>query len=142
MATKNKTKETEVDVSSFIENTVENVQKKADSYQLIDLFQRLTGCEAKMWGPTIIGFGSYAYTYESGHSGESPLLGFSPRKAAISLYIVFPGQINQTLIDQLGKFTMGKACIYVKKLSDINLKVLEQLCLDTLNRAPKKNIPN
>ena len=81
-----------------------------------------------MWGPSIIGFGSYHYKYASGHEGDAPLIGFSPRKAAFSLYVFSPTQENEQLLDGLGKFKMGKACIYVKKLSDLNLDALEKLC--------------
>ena len=87
MATKNKTNETEVNVKDFINSYVENEQKKADSFQLIELMTKWSGFEPKMWGPTIIGCGSYHYKYASGHEGDMPLLGFSPRKAEFSLYV-------------------------------------------------------
>jgi hypothetical protein len=80
-----------------------------------------------MWGPTIIGFGSYHYKYASGHEGDSPILGFSPRKAAFSLYIYSSTTESKNLLNDLGKFRMGKACIYIRRLSDINIKTLEQL---------------
>lgn len=130
---KNKTNETEVNVTDFINSYVENEQKKADSFELIKLMQNWTGFEPKMWGPTIIGFGSCHYKYASGHEGDMPLLGFSPRKAAFSLYIYAPTEDNSDLLDGLGKFKMGKACIYVKKLSDINSDALEKICLATLD---------
>lgn len=130
---KNKTNETEVNVTDFINSYVENEQKKADSFELIKLMQNWTGFEPKMWGPTIIGFGSCHYKYASGHEGDMPLLGFSPRKAAFSLYIYAPTEENSHLLDGLGKFKMGKACIYVKKLSDINSDALEKMCLATLD---------
>lgn len=87
-----------------------------------------SGFEPKMWGPSIIGFGSYHYKYASGHEGDAPLIGFSPRKAALSLYVFSPLAENKHLLDELGKFKMGKACIYAKKLSDINIPALEKLC--------------
>lgn len=130
---KNKTNETEVNVTDFINSYVENDQKKADSFELIKLMQNWTGFEPKMWGPTIIGFGSCHYKYASGHEGDMPLLGFSPRKAAFSLYIYAPTEDNSHLLDGFGKFKMGKACIYVKKLSDINSDVLEKMCLATID---------
>ena len=81
-----------------------------------------------MWGSTIVGFGSYHYKYASGHEGDSPLIGFSPRKAQFSLYVFSPVEENKHLLDGLGKYKISKACIYVKKLSDINIDVLEKLC--------------
>ncbi len=132
MATKNKTTETEVDVKEFINSYVENEQKKADSFQLIELMSMWSGFEPKMWGPTIIGFGNYHYKYASGHEGDMPLLGFSPRKAEFSLYVFSPTEESKQLLDELGKFKMGKSCIYVKKLADINLVTLEKLCMDSI----------
>lgn len=132
MAKANKTKETEVNVTDFINSYVENEQKKADSYQLIKLMSEWSGFEPKMWGPTIIGFGSYHYKYASGHEGDMPLIGFSPRKAEFSLYVYSPTEESKPLLGELGKFKMGKACIYVKKLSDINLDTLEKLCKTTI----------
>ena len=127
MAKKNKTTSTEVNVTDFITSYVDNDQKKADSFQLIKLMSELTGFDPKMWGPTIIGFGSYHYKYASGHEGDAPLIGFSPRKAAISLYVYSQTEENKHLLENLGKFKMGKACIYVKKLSDINISVLQKI---------------
>jgi Domain of unknown function (DU1801) len=132
MAIKNKTTVTEVDVMDFINGYVDNVQKKNDSFQLIELMKQWSGFPAKMWGPTIIGFGSYHYKYASGHEGDSMLIGFSPRKAEFSLYVSAPGNDNKQLLDTLGKYKMGKACIYFKKLTDLNLEVLEKLCKATI----------
>ena len=127
MATKNKTAETEVAVTDFIHAFVEKEEKKADSFRLIELMREWSGFEPKMWGPTIIGFGSYHYKYASGHQGDAPLIGFSPRKAEFSLYVISPGHDNEALLAELGKFKMGKACIYFKKLADLNLDTLEKL---------------
>jgi hypothetical protein len=117
---KNKTTETKQDVIAFIDAFADTEQKKLDSYGLIDIMHKATGFEPKMWGPSIIGFGTYHYKYESGHEGDAPLVAFSPRKAAISLYIFSGLEEHKPLIENLGKFKMGKSCIYVKKLSDIN----------------------
>jgi hypothetical protein len=134
---KNKTSETEQSVQDFLEISLNDENKKADAFALLELMKNISGHEPKMWGPSIIGFGSYSYTYPSGHSGEAPLIGFSPRKAAISLY-VFTGLEEHThLLDGLGKFTMGKACIYVKKLSDIDQKVLLSLMKHTIKHLKK-----
>jgi hypothetical protein len=129
---KNKTTETEVDVFDFIESYVDNDQKKADSYKLIELMSEWSGFEPKMWGPTIIGFGSYHYKYASGHEGDAPLLGFSPRKAQFSLYVYSKTEKSDALLTDLGKFKMGKACIYFKKLTDINITVVEKLSMETI----------
>jgi hypothetical protein len=85
-----------------------------------------------MWGPTIIGFGSYHYKYASGHEGDAPMLGFSPRKAEFSLYVYSPREDNTHLLDNFGKYKMGKACIYIKKLADIDISVLEVMCRDSI----------
>ena len=133
MASKNKTQPTEVDVKEFINSYVDNEQKKIDSFQLIDLIQEWSDSEPKMWGPTIIGFGTYHYKYASGHEGDAPVLGFSPRKTAFSLYVYSDTEKSQSLLNDLGKFKMGKACIYIKKLSDIDINILKELCLDSID---------
>jgi hypothetical protein len=132
MAKKNKTVETEVSVIDFINSYVDNDQKKEDSFRLIELMREWSGFEPKMWGPTIIGFGSYHYKYASGHEGDAPLIGFSPRKAEFSLYVYSQTAESKSLLEKLGKFKMGKACIYAKKLSDINISTLEKLCQETI----------
>jgi len=129
---KNKTTETEVDVIDFIKSYVDNDQKKADSFKLIELMSEWSGFNPRMWGPTIIGFGSYHYKYASGHEGNAPLLGFSPRKAQFSLYVYSKTDKSDLLLKDFGKFKMGKACIYVKKLADINISILEGLCTETI----------
>lgn len=129
---KNKTIETEVDVFDFINSYVDKEQKKADSLELIKLISDWSGFEPKMWGPTIIGFGSYHYKYASGHEGDAPMLGFSPRKAQFSLYVYSKTEKSDMLLNKLGKFKMGKACIYIKKLDDIDISILEGLCLESI----------
>ncbi len=127
----NKTQQTEADVFNFIEKTA-TPQQQEDSFTLIKIMQNITGEPPKMWGPSIIGFGTYHYVYASGHSGDAPLLGFSPRKAAISLYVYDCNQEGSNYLQDLGKYKMGKACIYVKKLNDINLDILEKLMLESI----------
>lgn len=139
MATKNKTTETTVDVTGFVNQYVDNEQKKSDSFQLIELMTKWSGFTPKMWGPTIIGFGYYQYKYASGHSGEAPLIGFSPRKAAFSLYVYLPTEENDQLLNDLGKFKMAKACIYIKKLSDINILTLEKICKSTIENLKQNH---
>ncbi|MEZ5071715.1 MAG: DUF1801 domain-containing protein [Bacteroidales bacterium] len=132
MAKKNKTTETEASVYDFLDAFVENEQKKQDSLKLIELMKTWSGHEPKMWGPSIIGFGSYHYKYASGHEGDSMLIGFSPRKAAFSLYAYAPGLEKEEMLRELGKIKMGKGCIYFKRLSDLNLEVLEKICRATV----------
>ncbi len=135
---KNKTNPTHEDVSAFIAHFADTEQKRLDSFNLIALMQEASGFEAKMWGPSIIGFGTYHYKYESGHEGDAPLVGFSPRKAAISLY-VFTGLPNhEHLLSDLGKYKMGKACIYIKKLSDVNPEALKKIIKSTINYLQTK----
>lgn len=128
---KNKTQATEVQVEDFL-STIENASQIEDSKILIELMEKLSNESATMWGPSIIGFGSYSYTYDSGHSGIAALVGFSPRKAAISLYVYTETDKNKDLLSRLGKFKMGKACIYVNKLSDIDLSVLSKMIEETI----------
>ncbi|PKP16908.1 MAG: hypothetical protein CVU07_05385 [Bacteroidetes bacterium HGW-Bacteroidetes-23] len=129
---KTKTAETEVKVTDFIHSFVDNDQKKEDSFRLIELMKEWSGFEAKMWGPSIIGFGSYHYKYASGHEGDAPLIAFSPRKAAFSLYVFSAREDNKHLLDNLGKFKITKGCIYIKKLADIDISILEKMCLDSI----------
>lgn len=121
-----KTKPTDQSVIEFIES-VESKQKKADAYELLDIFTSTTGFEAKMWGPSIIGFGSYHYVYPTGHEGDAPLVGFSPRKAKISLYFATGDPDRAPLLDRFGKHTSGKSCVYINKVADIDQEVLKEL---------------
>lgn len=139
MATKTKTTETQANVTDFINNFADSEQKKQDSIRLIELMRAWSGHEPKMWGPTMIGFGSYHYKYASGHEGDSMLIGFSPRKAQFSLYVSAPENDDKQLLEQLGKYKMGKACIYFKKLSDLNLDILEQLSKATIKYVVENN---
>jgi hypothetical protein len=132
-----KTKETDNSVIEFIEN-VENPKKREDAYKLIDIFTETTGFDAKMWGPSIIGFGSYHYKYESGHEGDAPLVGFSPRKAKVSLYFA-PGETKrEELLKNFGKYTTGKACVYINKIADIEITVLKELITLSVQFLQKK----
>src|SRR5690554_8109630 len=139
MMAKTKTTYTGKDVMDFVNSYVDNEQKKADSIRLIELMQEWSGFEPKMWGPTIIGFGNYHYKYKSGHEGDAPVLGFSPRKTAFSLYIYSDTEKSKSLIQSLGKFKMAKACIYINKLEDININVLQELCIESINYISEHN---
>lgn len=134
----NKTKATDQSIMDFVRG-VENEQKRQDSLALIELMKDASGHEPKMWGESIIGFGSYHYKYQSGHEGDAPLVGFSPRKSAISLY--FSCDINGEhgeLLEKLGKFKTGKGCLYVNKLSDVNIEILKELAKDSIKFTLEK----
>ena len=126
-----KMKETEKSVIEFIES-MEHEKKKADGFQLLEIFEEVTGYAAKMWGPSIIGFRSYHYKYASGREGDAPLVGFSPRKAKISLYLAYESEEREKLLESFGKHTKSKACIYVNKLADIDTNVLKDLIKHTV----------
>lgn len=129
-----KTKQTNANVEDFINMFANTEQKRKDSFELLKIMQDFTGFEPKMWGPSIIGFGQYHYKSEkSRQEGDWPLVGFSPRKAAISLYVYSdcPGQDD--LLKELGKFKMGKGCIYVNKLSDIDQETLKKMMKLTID---------
>ena len=138
MATKNKTVYNELSAIDFIDAYVDNDQKKQDSLQLIELMEKWSGFKPRMYGSTIVGFGTYHYKYASGHEGDAPLIGFSPRKAEFSLYVYAPEVEDKKLLNELGKYKMGKACIYFKKLADLNLDVLEKLCKTTISYLQNK----
>lgn len=134
-----KTKQTEADVHEFINSFANTEQKKKDSFELLKIMQDFTGFEPRMWGPSIIGFGKYHYKSErSRQEGDWPLVGFSPRKAAISLYIHCGCEGQENLLEGLGKYTMGKSCIYIKKLSDINRDLLKEIMKSTIDYLKKK----
>lgn len=140
MAYEQKIKETDESVIEFIES-VDHPKKRADAYQLLDIFTETTGYSAKMWGPSIIGFGSYHYKYDSGHEGEWMLVGFSPRKAKLSLYFATGDTERDQLLKDFGKHTTGKACVYINKLADIDVEVLKALIRQSVSFL-KKTYPN
>lgn len=134
-----KTKQHDGDVLSFIKDFANTEQKQEDSLKLIDIMEKLSGHPAKMWGTSMIGFGSYHYKSDrSTQEGDWPLIGFSPRKAAISLYVFSGLPEHESLLEDLGKFKRGKACLYINKLSDINQKSLERLILETIDFLDKR----
>ncbi len=133
---KNKTTETSISVNDFI-NTIKDETKRNDSFHLIELIKKQTGFESKMWGPSIIGFGSYHYKYDSGHEGDSPLVGFSPRASAITLYLSGHFEKRDELLEKLGKHKTDKGCIYVKKLDDINIEILQKMITNHIKHVQK-----
>lgn len=122
----NKTKATDADVLEFI-NNVPDERKRQDALVVLELMREVTGEEPKMWGPSIVGFGSYHYKYASGREGDAPNTGFSPRKQALTLYIMGGFERYDELMAKLGKHTTGSSCLYVKRLSDIDQNVLREL---------------
>jgi len=134
-----KTKQTEASVEDFINSFVVTEQRRKDSFDLLKIMSEHTGYEPKMWGSSIIGFGSYHYKSEkSTQEADWPMVGFSPRKAAISLYVYMGTPAQKQQLNDLGKFKMGKACIYVKKLSDINIEVFKELMSETIKTLNAK----
>ena len=128
-----KTRATEVSVDDFIE-AVPIPQRREDAKKVLAMLERLTGEPASMWGPSIIGFGRYHYQYASGHGGTMCRMGFSPRKAELVLYFLTEtgGEREQAQLARLGKHRTGKCCLYIRKLSDVDEAVLEELAADTL----------
>ena len=127
----NKTKPTELSVTAFID-ALTNETRRADAEVLVKLMQSATGEKPKMWGPSIIGFGSYHYKYESGREGDMPVIAFSPRKAATVLYGMTGFSEVATLLAKLGKHSTGKGCLYIKKLADVDQHVLEAMMVKSL----------
>jgi len=130
-----KTRPTGVAVDSFLD-AVPDPQRREDGRALRAMFERITGEAATMWGPSIVGFGEYHYKYESGHEGDMCRIGFSPRAKELVLYIGATNAEAADLLARLGKHKTGKSCLYVKRLSDIDTKVLEQMIRTELKRAP------
>jgi len=129
----NKTKPNNVSVSAFID-AITDQGRRADAKTLVRLMQKAAGEKPKMWGPSIIGFGSYHYVYEGGREGDMPVIAFSPRKAATVLYGL---SSSEALLPKLGKYTRGKGCVYIKKLADVDQKVLEAMVAKAVaGRAP------
>lgn len=133
----NKTKTTDANVTEFIQK-VENEVKRKDSFVLVDFFKSITGHEPKMYGPTIVGFGNYHYKYASGHEGDAPLAAFSPRKDAIVFYFEPEFPNKEKFLEKLGKHKTSKGCVYVKKLEDINLSILEDMAKASIKETQTK----
>mgnify|MGYP001430073104 CR=1 FL=1 len=134
----NKTVETSDSVTAFID-AVPDETKRDDARRLITIMKNLTGFEPKMWGPSIIGFGSYHYKYATGREGDAPLTGFSPRKNELSIYLNAEFSGKEDLLQQLGKHKSGKGCLYIKKLQDIDEKVLEKLIKQSVSSIKMRN---
>lgn len=122
----NKTKATAADAQAFL-TAIENPQRRADGQALATIMTRISGEPPVMWGPSIVGFGLHRYKYESGRQGEICSIGFSPRKAALVLYLSCDLDSSQALLDRLGKHERGRGCLYLKKLADVDAEVLEEM---------------
>ena len=122
----NKTKPTGAGVTAFL-NSVEDRQKRADCRKVAAMMRRATGKRAKMWGTSIVGFGTYHYKYDSGREGDFMLTGFSPRKQALTVYVMPGFSKYGSLMKKLGKYKTGKSCLYIKRLADVDERVLERL---------------
>jgi hypothetical protein len=130
-----KTKPTEISPRAFIDN-VENEQRRKDGHELAALMKKVTGKPAKMWGPSIVGFDQYHYKYATGHEGDMPITGFSPRKQSLVLYLG-PGLEDKKLMAKLGKHKTGKGCLYINKLDDVDRNVLFELVTKSVEQMRK-----
>ncbi|MGB5497405.1 MAG: DUF1801 domain-containing protein [Maribacter sp.] len=133
----NKTRPTATSVPSFLESVEDEIQRQ-DSYTLLGIMKKITAEEPVMWGPSIIGFGSYHYKYDSGREGDMMLTGFSPRKQNLSVYIMAGFAKYEELLKELGKHKTGKSCLYIKRLSEINMDVLTELIKVSYNHFNHK----
>jgi hypothetical protein len=133
-----KTKEHDASVNDFIA-TLDNEVQRNDCKKLLQMMQAITKEKAKMWGPSIIGFGKYHYRYASGHEGDMCLTGFSPRKQNMTVYILPGFENHKNLMRGLGKYKIGKSCLYFKKMADINEQVLKQLIETSVHEMKKLN---
>jgi hypothetical protein len=133
-----KTKQNDGSVTKFL-NTVTDETKRKDCFEIITMMKAVTKHEPKMWGPAIIGFDSYHYKYESGHEGDMCMIGFSPRKQNITLYVKAGAEEQNSLLEKLGKHKTGKGCLYINKLSDVNEDVLKKIIKTGYDYMKKTN---
>ncbi len=133
----NKTKPTDASIDDYILSRA-NAQQRADCRELMALFKRVTRQTPRMWGPSIVGYGSYRYTYESGRTGEAPLAAFAIRGRELVVYLATEGQKQKSLLSKLGKHKVGKACLYFKQLADIDKSVLEKLVVGSVTEVNRR----
>lgn len=131
-----KTKPTKASVEKFI-NQLTDETRREDCFKVAKMMEEITGFKPQMWGPSIIGFGSYHYKYASGQEGDWPIAAFSPRKQDLTLYLLPGFQKNADLMEQLGKHSTGKSCLYIKRLSDVHTPTLKKLIRDSVKRMRK-----
>ena len=134
----NKTKPTGASVDDFLASRASE-QQHADCRQLMVLLERVTGHPPHMWGPSIVGYGSYRYTYDSGHTGEAPVAGFAIRGRDLVAYIDAESETQRSLLARLGKHRIGKSCLYFKRLSDLDQSVLEQLVTNSIAEVKRRH---
>ena len=127
----NKTKLTDISIDDYIASRA-NARQKADCRELMALLKKVTRQAPRMWGPSIVGYGSYRYTYDSGRSGEAPLTGFAIRGRELVVYLVADGQAGRSLLSKLGKHKLGKSCLYFKQLADLDRSALEKLVVGSV----------
>lgn len=127
----NKTVETNHSVTDFI-NNIDNEARRADCFKLNSIISSQTGLSPKMWGSAIVGYGSYHYKYKSGHEGDAPLVGFASRTNALVLYLAVDFDTKDVLLQKLGKYKLGKGCLYIKKLADVDTDVLLVMTADSV----------
>jgi hypothetical protein len=132
----NKTTPNDQDVAEFL-NTIEDERKRKDSFTILELMKQASGMEPKMWGSSIVGFGSYHYKYESGREGDTILAGFSPRKQNLTLYGLGGFEQFDHMLQKLGKHTTGKGCLYIKRLDDVDLPTLKSLIEESFKNKTK-----
>lgn len=133
-----KTKKNDADVTTFL-NSVENEKRKADSFVVLELMKKITQSEPNMWGPSIIGLGHFHYKYASGRENDWFLTGFSPRKQSLTLYIMSGFDKYEEILSRLGKYKTGKSCLYINKLEDVDMKVLEELISSSVDYLKSKS---
>jgi hypothetical protein len=137
MMAKNKTQRTERSVDDFLD-TLDADERRRDAVSVVKIMKRATGAKPKMWGPSIVGFGSYHYVYESGREGDAPVVGFSPRGREMTLYVLADFPSRDVLLASLGKHHTGKSCLYVRRLADVDLAVLERLVTASVEDRKKR----
>ena len=132
-----KTKVSKASVEKFL-NSIKDEQKRQDSFKILEMMKKITKEDPKMWGPSIVGFGNYHYKYASGHEGDMCIAGFSPRKEALTIYILPGFEKYDSLMKKLGKYKTGKSCLYIKKLADVDIKVLKELISESVKYMKNK----
>ena len=130
----NKTRKTGASVEDFL-SSVQNTRRREDGATLLEMMKDITGLDPEMWGPSIIGFGDYHYKYESGREGDMCLIGFSPRKQSLSLYVMAESDSFDDLLSKLGKHRKGASCLYINKLADVDMNVLHELVRQSFEHA-------
>jgi hypothetical protein len=133
----NKTKPTDASVDDYIASRA-NAQQQADCRELMALFKRVTRQSPRMWGPSMVGYGSYKYTYESGRTGEAPVAGFAIRGRELVVYLVAEGEEQRSLLSRLGKHKMGKSCLYFRQLADLDRSALEKLVIGSIEDVKRR----